>query len=68
MVTPQALDQNEVELFVRQTGGWMGNLRGWSTRRWGHLSLPAVRQFCETHPEAFGHTLETFEFNRGQLY
>lgn len=68
MVTPQAMDQNEVASFAQQTNGWPGNLRGWSTRRWGHLSLSAIHNCCERHPEAFSHALEVFEFNQGQLY
>ena len=68
MVTPQQMDPNEVASFVQQANEWQGGVRGWSTRRWGHLGLSALHESCKRNPEAFSHTLEVFEFNHGQLY
>jgi len=68
MVTPEKMDRNEVASFVHQANGWQGNVRGWSTRRWGHLNLSALHDYCKNNPMAFSHTLEIFQFNQGQLY
>ena len=68
MVTPQQMDPKEMKSFVDQANNWQGNVRDWSTNRWGHLSLSVLHQCCQRNPEAFSHTLEIFDFNHGQLY
>ncbi len=68
MVTPQPMDRNDVLSFFQEAKEWHDNLRGWSTHRWGHLSLQTLHECCKDKPEAFRHTLEVFKYNHGQLY
>lgn len=68
MVVPQQIDQHELGSFLEQTNERRTGLRSWSSNRWGHLSLSALRSFCERSQPAFDHTLSIFEFNRAQLY
>lgn len=68
MVTPQPMNQNECRDFAQTTTNWQNHLRGWSTYRWGHLSLNAIHEFCGGRPDTFHHTLDVFEYNLGQLY